>query len=168
MRTFALIGALVTLLFTGCASYQMGEPTELPYRTIYVAPPQNLSTLAKLEGPLNAALRQEILQTSSLELAQPGRQDATLDLTLTKAKREIAAVTTEDLGRGRKFELVLDFELSLKRPGNNEDYFVQSREFTIKRDIFTESGLVDAEYQAGPEISREAAEKAIQIITDLW
>lgn len=168
MRLITLIGALAVLLLHGCASYQLGEPARLPYRSVSVSPPKNLSTLPQLEGALNSALRQTILQSASLDLAQTGSQDATLELVVVEAKRDIAAVTADDVGRGRKFELVIDFELSLKKAGSGEDYFVRSRPFTIKRDIYNDSGLVDAEHQAGPAIAREAATKAVEIITDLW
>lgn len=168
MRILQLIGVTTALFLSGCASYQIGEPAPLPYRAISVSPPKNLSTLPQLEGPLAAALRQAILQAGSLELAQSGNSDATLELTIVEARREIAAVTAEDLGRGRKFQLLVEFELSLKSSGQQEDYLVNSRRFTVTRDIFTESGLVDAEHQAGPEIAREAAQLSIEIISDLW
>lgn len=165
MKILAVIGATLALLFSGCASYQMGETVKLPYKAIAVTPPLNTSNLPQLEGPLNAALRQEILQSGALELARQGNQDATLSITVLEARREIAAVTADDVGRGRKFELVIDFELALQ---GNGDAYIPSRIYTIKQDIFTESGLVDAEHQATPIIARLAAQRAIEIITDLW
>ena len=168
MRVLSLIGIIASLLLSGCASYQLGEPTQLPYRVLSVASPKNLSSLPNLEGALASALRQSILQAAPLELSQSTNHDAILELTILEAKRDIAAVTAEDVGRGRKFEFKIDFELSLRKTGAAEEYFIRSRIFTIKRDIFTESGLVDAEHQAGPEIAREAAVKTIEIITDLW
>ena len=168
MRTLAILWATASLLLGGCASYHLGEPAALPYSSVAVSPPRNLSTLPQLEGPLNAALRQAIQQSGQLSLATGSSSDATLELTVLDARRKIAAVTSEDVGRGRKFELIVELELTLKQPGENGRAFIDSRKFSVTRDIFSDSGQINAEHQAIPEISSQIAERVAELLVDLW
>ncbi|EDY84476.1 hypothetical protein VDG1235_4107 [Verrucomicrobiia bacterium DG1235] len=168
MRTLALIGAIASLILSGCATYQLGEPTELPYQSVSIAPPRNFSTLPQIEGPLNAALRHSLQRSGALSLASGSSADAILEITVLEARREIAAVSPQDVGRGRKFELIIDLELNLKQSAASEIFFIEGRKFSVKQDIFSDSGQVDAEYQAIPEISRQIAERATELLVDLW
>lgn len=168
MRKIALFGALFTLFLSGCASYQLGEPTSLPYKSIAVAAPRNSSTLPQLEAALTSATRSALQQSGALDLATGSTSDAVLLLHVLEVRREIAAVNSNDVGRGRKFELEIDVELTLENTASPNSPFIDRRLFTIKQDVFTDSGLVDAEYQAMPEISRLVAERATEILTDRW
>ncbi len=168
MRTIALIGAIASLFLGACASYQMGAPADLPYRSIAVAPPKNHSTLPQIEGPLNAALRQAIQTSGELSLETEGASDATLQVSVLETRRHIAAVSASDVGRGRKFELTIELELSLQKGDGSGQYFFQSRPLTISQDIYADSGLVDAEHQAIPEISRQIANRVTETLVDLW
>ncbi|MBC2607664.1 LPS assembly lipoprotein LptE [Pelagicoccus albus] len=167
MRTLILCGAIVALL-SGCASYQLGTPSPLPYETIAVAPPLNKTTLPQIEGPLNAALRQSLQRSSSVKLSTGSAADGILSLTLLEVKRSIAAVTSDDVGRGRKFQLEIQVELSVSNENDPSAPYLPSRVFAISQDIFTDDGQVEAEYQAIPEISRKIAEKTTELVTELW
>lgn len=169
MRSFALVAsALATLLLASCASYQLGNPASLSYRSVHVAPPRNLSTLPQIEGAVNTALRKELAQSASLELASDSQSDVVLEITILDSKRRIAAVTADDVGRGRKFELSVDLALSLRRTGTPDDYLIRDRAFTVTQDVFTDSGQVNAEYQGTVEIARSIAVRAAEIIQDHW
>lgn len=169
MSRLAFFAAAVLVgLLSGCASYQLGEPSQLPYRTISVAPPKNLSTLPQFEAPLATAMRQSILQAGPIELANSAAADAVLELTIVEIKRDIAAVTAEDVGRGRKFELTVDLELTLREPFEGGQIYIDSRPFSVRQDIYSDSGLVDAEYQATPELSGDIAERVTEMVVDLW
>lgn len=168
MRTIALLGAIAALFLNGCASYQLGNTAALPYKSISVSPPVNLSSLPQVEGPLNAALRKAIQTNGSLTLATGGASDAVLELSLTETRRNIAAVSSSDVGRGRKFELVVDLELSLKKNDGSGQFFIQTRPLSITQDIYADSALVDAEYHAIPEISRKIADRVTESLVDLW
>ncbi|MDQ8179309.1 LptE family protein [Pelagicoccus sp. SDUM812005] len=168
MRTVSLIGAIASLFLGACASYQMGTSVELPYRSVSVAPPSNHSTLPQLEGPLNAALRQALQSSSELKLSTSDSADAILEVSVLEIRRDIAAVSASDVGRGRKFELSVDLELSLKKGDGSGQYFFKSRPLTLTQDIYTDSGLIDAEHQAVPEISRQIAARISESLVDLW
>ncbi len=168
MRIWGLLGLLASLLLGACSSYQMGTPVDLPYTSISIAPPKNFSTLPQIEAPLNAALRKAIQQSGALKLSTDSQTDAILEISILETRRNIAAVNSSDVGRGRKFELVIDLELSLRKAGTDDQYFLEARPLSIKQDIFADSGLVDAEYQAIPEVSRQIAERVAEILADRW
>lgn len=169
MRTLALLGAIGALLLSGCATYQMGTSAQLPYQNIAVGAPRNFSSLPQIEGPLNAALRQAIQSSKPLAIASANEADAILEVTLLDIRRSTAAANPQDLGRGRKFTLVLQLEYSLRKPGDSEEvYFYRGRPLTITRDIYSDSGQVDAEYQAIPAISQEIAARVTEKLVDLW
>ncbi len=168
MRIPALLGLVAALFLGACASYQMGTPSDLPYKSISIAPPKNLSTLPQIEGPLNAALRKAIQQSGTLKLSTDSQSDAVLEMSILETRRNIAAVNSSDVGRGRKFEFTVNLELSLRKAGTDDQFFLEAKPFSIKQDIYADSGLVDAENQAIPEISRQIAERAAEIIVDRW
>lgn len=168
MRITALLGVIVSLFLGACASYQMGTSVDLPYKSIAVAPPKNFSSLPQIEGALNAALRHAIQTSSELTLASGESPDATLEVSILEIRRDIAAVSAADVGRGRKFELTAKLELSLKKADGSGQYFFQSRPLSTTQDIYTDSGLVDAEYQAVPQITREMANRISETLADLW
>ncbi|MDQ8201978.1 LPS assembly lipoprotein LptE [Pelagicoccus sp. SDUM812003] len=167
-RIAVLFWALTLLSLSGCASYQLGSSTDLPYSVIRIDTPKNLTELAQVEAPLNAALREAVSRSATLQLNEGQRYDALLETTVIEAKREIAGVQSEDVGRGRKFELRITVSLSLRSSSQPDRFFIRDRQFEIRQDVYSDSGLVEAEYQAMPEISREIAERAVEIIEDLW
>src|SRR5690606_25886317 len=122
----------------------------------------------QIEAPLTNALRKAIQQSTTLELASGSDSDAVLEITIVEAHRDIAAALAEDVGRARKFELTLDLSLSLRKPGETDDYFLQDRLFNVTQDIYTDSGQITAEYQATPELARTIATRAAEILEDLW
>ncbi len=169
MRTpLATLLASFLLIGGGCASYQLGNPSQPDYGSIRVAPPRNESSLPQAEAPIATALRQAIQQSGDLEFSSATTADSVLELTLLEISRPIAAALSEDVGRGRKFELVAQLSLSLRREGDSENYLIRDRTFTVRQDIFSDSGQIDAERQATPELARKIAERAAQILQEAW
>lgn len=160
------LAALATL--SGCASYHLGSSGKLEYSTIFVAPPRNNSTLPQLEGPTNAALRKAIEEASKLSIASRATSDAILELAILSSDREIAAVLPSDVGLARKLDVIFEVELSLRSTAVPDTYYIRARTFTVAIDIFTDSGQITAERQAVPEIARKIAQRATEIIQDVW
>lgn len=152
----------------GCASYRVGSPAELPYRAIRVAPAVNRSDLPQIEALLSSAMRHEIEQSSALELSTGGRADALLEISVLEAKREMVAVSPDDVGRARKFELTLLLSVSLRDTADSSKFYFRDRTITVTQDIYTDSGQITAEYQATPELARLAATQVSELIVDLW
>ncbi len=170
-RFFHTLLALGTFIaFSGCASYQMGQPGESDsYRSVYVKPVRNDSTFPMLKASLTASIRKAIADTGYLDVASSGSADSVLETRVISVNREIAAVSSIDVGRGRKYELEFETLCSLYQNvgGQLEPVFL-NRRILVKQDIFADSGQVNAEHQAGPEIAKKIAQRVTESIVDTW
>lgn len=167
LRAFLVFIAASTAL-SGCASYQLGQPRTAAYQAIYVAPARNQSALPQLEAPVNAAVRQALGRSEAFTLANEGDADAKLEIRLIEAKREMAAVLSEDVGRARKVQLVVEVAVDLKNASQPGSFYIRDRRFVITQDVFTDSGQVSAEYQAGPELADQIATRVTELLADTW
>ena len=168
LHTLLCIGIIVG--FASCASYQMGQPGESDsYRSVYVKPVRNESTYPMLKASLTASLRKAIADTGFLDVATSTSADTVLETRVISVNREIAAVSSIDVGRGRKYELEFETLCTLyqKVGGQLEPVFV-NRRINVKQDIFADSGQVNAEHQAGPEIARKIAQRVTESIVGTW
>lgn len=169
-----LFQSLIAIAFLasifGCASYELGQPGDSSsYQSVYVKPVRNESTYPMLKASLTASLRKAIADTGFLEIASASSADAVLETRVVSVKREIAAVSSIDVGRGRKYELEFETLCTLYRNsgGSLQPVFVNRRVMT-KQDIFADSGQVNAEHQAGPEIARKIAQRIAESVVDTW
>ncbi len=174
VSTLAIV-ICASLLF-GCASYQVGSPSQSDYASVFVKPVVNDSSYPLLEASLTATLRKAINETGFLSTSDRHSADRLLDVRVYEADRERIAVQPSDVGRGKKFALHLEVQMSLYDLKNDGAPVFENRSFTISQDIFVDSDLVtanagnqvDAEFQAGPEISRKIAVRVTESLTDLW
>lgn len=170
-RVFHIVTGIVCLVtLFGCASYQLGQPGNTnSYKSVHVEPVRNDSTYPMLKASLTASIRKAIAETGFLSLESSDRADTVLETRVLSVKRGIAAVSSIDVGRGRKYELEFETLCSLYRKNGNklEPIFVDRR-ILAKQDIFADSGQVNAEHQAGPEIARKIARRIAETIVDTW
>jgi outer membrane lipopolysaccharide assembly protein LptE/RlpB len=165
---YFLLGLLVIL--SGCASYQLGQPgTAQAYESVFVTPIRNESTFPMLKSSLTASIRKAISDTGFLSIDSKANADAILTTRVVSVNREIAAVSSIDVGRGRKYELEFETLCTLYRKNGSElePVFVDRR-ILIKQDIFADSGQVNAEHQAGPEIARNIGLRIAEALIDTW
>ena len=164
---FASIAAIA--LLAGCASYHLGSPGALDYSTVYIAPPLNQTTLPKLESAVDVALRKAIEQSGPLHLAGRGQANVELTVRLVEVKRAIEAVQSNDLGRARKIALRLEVAFDLRRSdAAPDDFMIHDRHFIVSQDVYVDSGQIEAEYQATPELARKVAQEATGLLLDVW
>jgi hypothetical protein len=165
-----IIIAFALCIFSGCATYKVGAPGgSTSYKTIYVKPVRNDSTFPMLKATLTASLRKSIQESGFLSNAAENEADTILETRVVSVKRDIAAVSSIDVGRGRKYEL--EFEtlctLYLREDGQMKPLFT-NRRVIAKQDIFADSGQVNAEHQAGPEIARKIARRISESVLNTW
>lgn len=166
--SYLLLGLLASL--SGCASYQLGQPGNTDaYESVYVTPIRNESTFPMLKSSLTASIRKAISDTGFLSIDSKANADAILETRVVSVKRDIAAVSSIDVGRGRKYELEFETLCTLyrKNGGQLEPVFVDRR-ILSKQDIFADSGQVNAEHQAAPEIARTIGQRIAETLVDTW
>ncbi len=161
----------VLALLAGCASYHLGQPGagDESYGSVYVKPIRNESTFPLMKASLTASIRRAISDTGFLSLSSESAADTILETRLVSVKRDIAAVSSIDVGRGRKYELEFETLCTLyRRSGNELEPVFSDRRIITKQDIFADSGQVNAEHQAGPEIARQIARRISDTLLDTW
>ncbi|HCR28940.1 MAG TPA: hypothetical protein DIV79_02860 [Opitutae bacterium] len=170
-RILNIIAIFVALsVLTSCATYQLGTPgNSESFKTVYVKPVRNDSTFPMLKATLTASLRKSIQESGFLSNASEGEADTILETRVVSVKRDIAAVSSIDVGRGRKYELEFETLCTLyqSEDGQMKPLFTDRR-VIAKQDIFADSGQINAEHQAGPEIARKIARRISESVLDTW
>ena len=164
----AILAGICALLLSSCASYQVKDAGSPPYAKIFVKPIQNNSTFPVLEATLTSSIRKAIDDTGFLSIADENASDAFLLVVVDRVQRDTLAVQADDLGRGRKFELQFELTCSLFKDAEQTAAYFSDRPLVIRQDVFADSGQVNAEFQATPEVSRKIALKIANLLTDVW
>lgn len=154
-------------LFAGCAGYQLGTGGSLAFRSLHVAPVTMRALIPQAQSILTDAVRDAFARDGRVTLAPTPDADAILTITVRNYHREVATVRPGDTGLARKFIVTLTAEATLVKNATGEEYFHQ-RMIEVKRDVFTDSGQQQAEYQILPLLAQDLAEKARHAVLDTW
>lgn len=150
----------------GCASYRLGTGASLAFSTIYVAPVGNTAGLPQAEALVTARLREALLRDGRLSLAPSSdRADAVLTIDLESSSREILTVRPGDTGLARKFGVRVDAVATLSVGGR--EVFAR-RPVSATRQVFTDSGQLQAEYDALPLLAADLGEAVARAVLDVW
>ncbi len=170
MRLGLLCSCLLAfaLLSGGCAHYQLGTGSELTFRTLYVSPVSNTTALPQAVALVSTQIREHLLRDGRITLVNsPEEADATLVVVLTDYGREVATVRPDDTGLARKFNLTLSAKATLRNERNDRVLF-EDRLLTSKKQLFTDSGQLQAEYQTLPLLAESLAESVRRAVLDTW
>ncbi len=167
MRTLLL--CLVGLFaLSGCANYNLGSGGTLAFQTIYVAPVVNESNLPQSVAVVSTVLREAFLKDGRVTLVNtPDQADATLTVKLVKYSRAVTASQANDTGQARKFDVMLNAEASLRDNRQNK-YLFEKRKVEAVREVFTDSGQLQAEYNNVPVLAETLAKNILSATLDVW
>jgi outer membrane lipopolysaccharide assembly protein LptE/RlpB len=163
------VGWLIAIFcVAGCSHYQLGTGGKLSFATLYVAPVANKAILPQAQAIVSNMLREELLHDGRVTLVDsPDAADATLTLVLNDYHRDVATVQPGDTGLAREFALTLTATVTLHDNRTSKDLF-EKRPITAVRDAYTDSGQLQAEYQALPLLAGVLAKKAAHAVLDVW
>ncbi len=162
----ALLGLFAGL--TGCANYRLGTAAAPAFRTVYVEPVANRTHLPQAQAAVSARLRETLARDSRFTLVNSAAEaDATLSVVLTGYRRDIAAVREDDTGLARKFNVTLAAEYSV-RDNRAGTLHADKRPATATREVFTDGGQLQSEYQALPLLAETLAGKIVRAVADAW
>ena len=162
---FCLVGLFA---LSGCANYNLGSGGKLTFQTIYVAPVVNESNLPQSVAIVSTQLREAFLRDGRVSLVNtPDQADTILTVRLLKYSRSATASQTVDTGIARKFDVTLEAEASLRdnRKGN---FLFEKRSVTAVRQVFTDSGQLQSEYQTVPLLAETLAKNTLNATLDVW
>ena len=167
LRT-ALCGVAVILAATGCAHYRLGTGATPSFRTLYVEPVANRTLLPQSQAVLSSQLRETFARDGRVGLGtSTGNADATLSVVIDQYFREVAAVREGDTGLARKFNVTLGVKCTLRDNRTGRPIFTD-RTITATREVFTDSGQLQAEYQTLPLLAEALAAKVAHAALDVW
>ncbi|MBI4626271.1 MAG: hypothetical protein HY736_24010 [Verrucomicrobia bacterium] len=163
------VGLLVSVLgLTGCAHYHLGTGAAQTFRTLYLEPVANKTLLPQAQALLSTRLRESFLRDNRVALVNsPEAADATLAIVINDYHREVAAVREDDTGLARTFNVTLGVACTLRDRRNGRTIF-ESRPVSAQREIFTDSGQLQAEYQTLPLLAESLAGKVVHATLDVW
>lgn len=165
-RVFSTLA--IVSFFAGCSNYQLGTSSKLSITTLHVAPVKMLALVPQAEPIISTQLRTAFIQDGRLTLENyAAAADATLSVTIHDYYREVGTVRPGDTGLARKFIVTLTAEATLTDNRSGEDFFT-ARKMIVKRDVYTDSGQQQAEYQILPLLAEDLAAKASHAVLDTW
>lgn len=169
MRSVLVFTALLLAVLSGggCAHYQLGTGAKTDLTSIFIAPVRNDAGVPQATALVTSAVRDAFLRDGRLTLAPDADSaDAVLEITLADYTREVTTVRAGDTGLARKFDLDLVARATLI--GADGETRFTDRPLPVTRQIFTDSGQLQAEYQALPQLAAQIADRAVHAVLDVW
>ncbi len=166
MRLLLPLLAAVALL-AGCANYRLGTGSAPRFRTLYVEPVTNRTLLPQAQAILSGRVRETFARDGRVALANSSdAAEATLRITIATYQREVAAVREGDTGLARKFNVTLGATCTLQtRDGRT---IFENRPISAVREVFTDGGQLQSEYQTLPLLAEALAAKIAHASLDVW
>jgi len=160
---------LLAAALAGCAHYALGPGTDLPYRTVYVAPARNTALVPQAEALLTRQVADMLARSGQVRpVNSPDTADATLTLTLTDFQRDVAARRAEDTFLADSFNIALLATATLVDNRSGEAYFTD-RPLDASANVKIDgAGQQPAEYQAMPVLTRRLAREANNAVLSAW
>lgn len=157
------------LLFTAaCANYQLGTGSAPSFRTLYVEPVANKTLLPQSQPLVSTRVRETFVRDGRVQLANSSTgTDATLTIVINDYHREISAVRADDTGLARKFNVTLGALCTL-RDNRTGKLLFENRPVSAVREVFTDSGQLQSEYQTLPLLADALAAKIAHAALDVW
>ena len=143
--------ALLLLLGNGCASYQLGDPAE--------------PRVPAVRGPLQRDLSEAFLTSGQVVLTTSDRS-ATMQVVLTDWGQRERTTRSDDTGRAFSVDLVLQAEVTLVSATG--EVLLAAVPVRAETTIFADNSLMDAQFQAMPQLTTELAERIATLVTQPW
>lgn len=165
----AAIAFLAALFFApGCAHYQLGTGATPAFRSLYIEPVSNRTLLPQSQAVLTTRLRENFARDGRVALANSAETaDATLSIVVQEYRREISVVRENDTGLARKFDVTLGATCTL-RDNRAGKLLFENRPVNAMREVFTDSGQLQAEYHILPLLAEALAAKVVHAALDVW
>lgn len=163
---FPLLAGILSL--SGCAHYRLGSGGQVNFTRLYVAPVANEAGLPQASALVSTHLRERFLQDGRLQLVNsPGEAEATLTVTLLDYTREATTARADDTGLARKFDLILSATITLQ-DHRSQQVLLEGHPLTVRRQTFTDSGQLQAEYQSLPQLAGSLSDLVLHSVLDAW
>ncbi len=166
---FRCVGlASLCVVLAGCANYQLGTGAKTKFSTLFIAPVLNRAVIPQAQVLFTTQLREAFIRDGRVTLVDSAEAaDAVLRISLVGYDRTVAVSRTDDTGLARRFDLALQAHATLTDNHSKQNYFAE-RSLTAKRGVFTDSGLVPAEFETLPLLAEQLADETVHAVLDVW
>ena len=161
-----MLSIVPCLWLAGCAHYQAGNGTAVPFSSLEIDPVNNQSLAPQANQVVNHDLRETFIQSGKVTVVSANAQ-ALLQVTLTQFDRKTIATNSQDTGLARKYTLTMSANCNLINQVGEQSYF-ENRPVTVSIDIFLESGQTQAETNAIPILSKKLATAISNEVLQVW
>ena len=166
-RCFLLLLSCL-LLGTGCSNYRLGTGGTPGFRSLFVEPVANKTLLPQSQAIVSTRIRESFARDGRVQIAgSAGAAEATLVVVINEYRRDIAAVRPGDTGLARKFNVTLGATCTLRDNRSGKAIF-ENRPINAMREVFTDSGQLQSEYQTLPLLADALAAKIVHTALDVW
>ena len=162
-----LAGLTLATLLGGCAHYRLGTGSAPAFRSVHIAPVDSRLALPQAAALLSTRLREAVLRDARVELRPDSGAQAALTVTLVDYRREIAAARADDTGLARKFNVTLTAACTLRDPRTGHATWTDRR-ISVRREVFTDSGQLQAEYQTLALLTEALAARITSDLVETW
>jgi hypothetical protein len=161
-------GSFALLAAAGCGHYQLGTGSQPGFRTLYVEPVANKTLVPQAQAIVSTQLRDSFTRDARVQLRNSAADaEATLAVVITSYRRDIATVREGDTGLARKFNVTLETACTLRDARTGKAIF-ENRPVSAIREVFTDSGQLQTEYQTIPLLAETLAAKITHLALDSW
>ncbi len=170
LKSVLMLGVAGLLLgvATSCSNYQLGTGAKVKFSTLFIAPVTAKTVIPQAQVAITTQLREAFIKDGRVTLVDsPESADAVLRITLIGYDRAVAVSRADDTGLARRFDLTLKANATLTDNRTKETYFTD-RVLSAKRGVFTDSGLVPAEYETMPLLAEQLASETVHAVLDVW
>lgn len=164
---FSLLFA-VCLVGVGCSHYRLGTEAQPGFSTLSIEPVTVKALIPQSAPIFSTQVREAFIRDGRVAVTDfGGTADATLSIVVKTYDREVATVRPGDTGLARKFIITVTAEATLHDNRSGQDLFAR-RPLVLKRQLYTDSGQNQAEYQLLPLLAQDLADKAKHAVLDVW
>jgi hypothetical protein len=160
---------VAAVLFSpACSNYRLGTGATPAFQSLYISPVENRTLLPQSQALLSTQLRESFARDGRIRLVNSREAaDATLSVVINDYHRDVAASRIDDTGLARKFNVTLGVLCTLNDRRTGKPLF-ENRPASVQREVFTDSGQLQAEYQTLPLLAESLAGKVVHATLDVW
>ncbi len=168
VKLLPICTVILVLLFPGCGHYQLKQPGELPFKTIFVPQIENNTFAPQVVPMLTQQIIYQLQRAQEVEVvSSEGAADVTLVVNLNEYDQQTWTTSESDTVVAESMMITFYFYVSLINNHTGE-FYMWRQPFHAKREVFVQGGYQAALYQVMPVITENIAQQVRDAILTVW
>ena len=170
-RVRSLLASAATvaiLLFSGCAAYQLGAPSQPGFQSVFIPLVTSDAFLPQSRAIITTHLREAFARDGRVTLAANAAEaDRVLEVHLADFTREMAAARRDDTALARSLALSLEAQVTLVDRSSGRK-FLDHAPVKITMEAYVDNGQQQSEYQTVPLLAGKLSAEIVHLVLDTW